>query len=455
MPLDLLIHNVTAVTPGGLMHGAVAIDDGRIAEVLAGGSLPVAERVIDGDGNYLLPGVVDIHVHFREPGQEYKATYRSESSAAAVGGVTTVCDMPNNGQLAVVSAERVAGKVAVATRDSYVDFGVYAYLVAGTVDGLRALLDAGAIGFKWDMSLAGVEVAPGMHLPTPETALPAFQAAAALGVTIGIHAEDRPLVLRLTEDLRAAGRRDAAAHVEARPVQAEVTSLEQAIDLVRRSGVHLHVHHLSSAAGLELVRAAKRDGLPVTAETIPPFLFLDATDYERLGTVMKIHPAVKYPADRAALWAGLHDGTIDCVATDHAPHTVEEKQRSVWEASPGAIGVQTLLPLMLTEVAHGRLSLERCVELLSANPARCHGLNPRKGVIVPGADADLVLVDLDRRQTLRGADMLTPNHLTPFEGVQVQGVPLLTLLRGAVIAQDGGVVGMPRGMSVRPGRGST
>src|SRR5260370_18349871 len=125
MSVDLLIHNGTVVTPGGIVRGAVAIEDGHSAEVLAGGWLPVAEGVIDGDGNYLLPGVVDIHVHFREPGQEYKATYRSESSAAAVGGVTTVCDMPNNGQLAVVNAERVAGKLAVAARDSYVDFGVY------------------------------------------------------------------------------------------------------------------------------------------------------------------------------------------------------------------------------------------------------------------------------------------------------------------------------------------
>jgi dihydroorotase-like cyclic amidohydrolase len=168
---------------------------------------------------------------------------------------------------------------------------------------------------------------------------------------------------------------------------------------------------------------------------------------------MKIHPAVKEPADRAALWEGLLDGSIDCVATDHAPHTAEEKLKGVWEASPGAIGVQTSLSLLLTEVTAGRLSLERCVALLSANPARIHGLYPRKGAIVPGADADLVLVDLSRRTTIRNDTMLSPNHLTPFHGMEVQGVPYRTWLRGHLTAVDGRPVGSAYGKQVRPGTG--
>lgn len=455
MTLDLMITNAQVVTPAGIVRGAVTVRDGRIADVLRGDALPQARAVVDARGHHLLPGVVDIHVHFREPGQEYKATYSSESSAAAAGGVTTICDMPNNGALAVVDAERFEGKRAVAAARSLVDFGIYAYLAGSDERELRRMVDAGAMGFKWDMSLAGVEVGPGRCLPTPEDALPYFQAVARVGATIGVHAEDRALILRLSAALRGAGRLDARAHVESRPVEAEVIALRQAVALARESGVRLHVAHLSSAAGLELVRAAKREGLPISAETIPAFLFLDADDYERLGTLMKIHPAVKYREDRDALWDGLRDGSLDCVATDHAPHTAEEKRRDVWEASPGAIGVQTSLSLLLDAVAGGELGLERCVELLSAAPARLYGLYPRKGAIVQGADADLVLVDLQARHTIRNEEMYSPNHLTPFDGRQVRGLPLLTLLRGQIIAREGKVVGTPTGRMVRPGYGSS
>ncbi|HXT36518.1 MAG TPA: dihydroorotase [Chloroflexota bacterium] len=442
---DLLIDNAHIVTPTGMVRGALLVHDGRVVSVLAGGPVPEAREVVDAQGRHLLPGVVDIHVHFREPGQEYKATYTSESAAAAVGGVTSICDMPNNGAQAVVSAARLVAKAAVAARSSRVDFGLYAYLVGDTIEQLRDLRDAGAIGFKWDMSLAGTEVAPGVWLPTAAIALPAFKAAAALGMTIGIHAEDRPTISRQASALKAAGRSDAAAHLASRPAAVEVTALREAIALARASGVHLHVHHLSSAAGLDLIRAAKREGLWVTSETIPPFLFLDSGDYERLGTVMKIHPAVKEPEDRAALWEGLRDGSIECIATDHAPHTAAEKRRGVWEASPGAIGVQTSLMLMLTEVNRGRLSLERCVALMAANPAGIHGLSPRKGAIVAGADADLVLVNLAESAVIRNQDMLTPNQLTPFDGAPVRGVPKRTWLRGRLIARDGLPVGEAAG----------
>jgi len=453
MLYDLLIDNAHIVTPTGTIRGALLVHDGRVVSVLTGGSMPEAREIVDAEGHHLLPGLVDIHVHFREPGQEYKATYASESAAAAVGGVTTICDMPNNGEQAVVSAARLAAKAAVAARSSRVDFGLYAYLV-GDMDQLRDLRDAGAIGFKWDMSLAGTEVAPGAWLPTAETALPSFRAAAALGMTIGIHAEDRSTISRQVAALKAAGRSDVAAHLASRPAAVEVTALKEAIALARASGVHLHVHHLSSAAGLDLIRAAKHEGLWVTSETIPPFLFLDSGDYERLDTVMKIHPAVKEPEDRAALWEGLRDGSIECIATDHAPHTAAEKRRGVWEASPGAIGVQTSLMLMLTEVDRGRLPLERCVALMAANPAGIHGLSPRKGAIVAGADADLVLVDLAAPAVIRNQDMLTPNHLTPFDGVPVRGVPKRTWLRGRLIARDGLPVGEATGRQLRRDSGA-
>jgi dihydroorotase len=453
MVYDLLVHNARIVTPHGTITGAVLVDNEHVRAVITGADLPIAREMVDAAGNFLVPGVVDIHVHFREPGQEYKAGYASESAAAAVGGVTTICDMPNNGTQAVVRPERVTAKASAASRSALVDFGIYAYLINSSLEAKRALQEAGVIGLKWDMSLAGTEPCPGAWLPTVEEALEGFHHAATLGLTIGIHAEDRASVARGVAALQAAGRTDAAAHLATRPAEVEALALRQALDLVRASGARLHVHHLSSALGLQLVRDAKREGLPVTAETIPPFLFLDSSDYERLGTVMKIHPAVKEPSDRAALWEGVLDGSIDCIATDHAPHTAAEKLRGVWEASPGAIGVQTSLTLMLTEVTAGRLTLEHCVALMSANPARIHGLYPRKGAIVPGADADLVLLDLNRAAIIANEAMLSPNHLTPFHGRETRGVPYRTWLRGHLTASGGVSANQAFGRQVRPGTG--
>jgi dihydroorotase (multifunctional complex type) len=450
MATDLLISNARIVTSAGEVEGALGVADGRIDAIYDHGPLPAASEVIDAGGSHVIPGVVDVHVHFREPGQEYKATWRSESTAAAVGGVTTVLDMPNNGAKAVVNLERFLAKLAVARASSFVDFGAYAYMCSDDVAEQQLLVDAGVAGFKWDMSLAGTEVAPDIRLPLPDQALPYFKNVASVRANLGIHAEDRPFLLEQTQRVVATGRNDPLAHLAARPVEAEVIALRQAIELCRGTGVHVHVHHLSSADGLQLVRRAKNDGLRITAETIPPFLFLDEDDYGRLGTTIKIHPAVKHRADRMALWEGIRDGSIDCVATDHAPHTREEKLRGVWDANPGAIGVQTSLPLMLNAVHLGLVSLSRCVEVMSLAPARCYGLSPRKGAIEVGADADLVIVDLNRPMTIRNEKMLSPNHLTPFDGQLVYGTPLLTLLRGCVIARDGGVVGEPIGKHTPP-----
>ncbi len=456
MTLDLLVVNARIVTSHGLVDGAVGVYGGRVSGIYAGGAPPDMGPSLDARGKYLLPGVVDVHVHFREPGLEYKATYQSESAAAAAGGVTTILDMPNNGSKAVVSVDRFLAKLEVARRSSFVDFGAYAYLCSADSGQVSALVAAGVAGFKWDMSLAGIEVAPGVRLPLPGEALPYFECVARAGAIIGVHAEDRQLVLDCTGRLRTAGRMDAAAHVEARPIEAETLALRHAIDLCRRSGARVHVHHLSSAAGVELVRQAKRDGLPVTAETIPPFLFLDSRDYARLGTAMKIHPAVKHERDRMALWGALLDGTIDCIATDHAPHTLEEKMRDVWQASPGAIGVQTSLPLMLSAVHEGNIGLDRLVEVMCTVPARLYGLGPRKGCIAIGSDADFVVVDPAVQSVIRNADMLSPNKLTPFDGVAATGAPDMTLLRGKIVAREGRVCGKPGGsMHIRPGYGTS
>ncbi len=209
---------------------------------------------------------------------------------------------------------------------------------------------------------------------------------------------------------------------------------------------------MSAREGVELVRRAKVEGVQVTAETCPHYLMLTAADMERLGASAKINPPLRGPEDIEALWEGLHDGTVDFVATDHAPHKLEEKTRPViWENASGASSVQFFLPLMLEQVARGRLTLADLVRLTAEAPARMYGLYPRKGAIAVGSNADLVLVDLERRDTIRSSDMESKVKLTPFEGIECRGWPLLTLVRGRVVMRDGRVVApLGHGQFVRP-----
>lgn len=440
--VDLVIHGGTIVTDTHQFAASVAIDDGTIVAVGADHTMPAAEQRFDATGLHLLPGAIDVHVHFRDPGYDYKETWESGTAAAAMGGTTTVFEMPNTNP-PTANPDAVADKLERAKANAYVDFGVYGLLAEDNVDQLEALAEAGVIGYKCFMGNTFG------NLPSPSTGamLEAFERIAPLGLRTSLHAETASIMAWRYERLKAAGRNDALAHVAARPSVVAVEAVARAAILSEWTGARIHVLHVSSAAELRPMAEAKARGVDITAETCPHYLRYNTDDYERLGSVIRVNPPVREAHDSEALWQGLADGTLDMIATDHAPHLPEEKHRKViWDADCGFPGVETQMPLMLDSVNAGRLSLCDYVRISSVAPARAWGLHPAKGRIGVGADADIALVDMTRTETIDQNSLHSINaRVSPFDGVKVTGVPVHTLVGGRFAMRDRRLVSAARG----------
>ncbi len=438
-PVDLVVRGGTLVSPEGRTRGGVAIDGGVIVAVGADDALPTARETVDASGRHVIPGVIDAHVHFREPGLEYKEDWQTGSAAAACGGVTTVLEMPNT-RPPTATVDALKLKQERAAQKAHVDYGIYGLLGQDNLGELPALAEHGVIGFKCYMG----ETVGSIPSPDDGAMLEAFRTIARLGLRVAVHAENNGIMQREIARLKAAGRRDPLAHLDSRPDICAVEAVGRALRFAEATGCRLHVCHESSREVLPLIRDAKRRGVDVTVETCPHYLLLSAEDMGRLGPVLRMNPPVRAAGHAEALWEGLRDGTIDLVSTDHSPHTVEEKTRTdIWEAISGFPGVETSVPLMLTAVNAGRLSFERYVEVACANPARAWGLHPRKGALAPGSDGDVVIVDMQRTGEIRATDLHSKSKITPFEGLKVTGRPVCTIVRGRVVMRDGALVGAP------------
>jgi dihydroorotase len=246
--------------------------------------------------------------------------------------------------------------------------------------------------------------------------------------------------------LRAAGRIDPLAHIASRPAVVALEAVSRAAILAEWTGARIHILHISSAEELRPLREAKARGVDITGETCPHYLMLSADDYARFAGVIRVNPPVRERKNQAPLWAALADGTIDLVATDHAPHAASEKTRSdIWTVDCGFPGVETQMPLMLTEVNAGRMTISDYARWSAEAPAKIWGLYPRKGAIVPGADADLAIVDLGREWTIADAALQSRSRVTPWNGRRVQGLPIHTLVRGRFVMKDRALVAQTRG----------
>lgn len=436
---DLVIKNGLIVTPSATLRAGVAIKDERIVAVGEEASLPSGARVIDADGLHVLPGVIDSHVHFREPGYTYKEDFATGTAAAACGGVTLALEMPNTNP-PTATREALELKKRLAAEKAYVDYGLYGLVVQENLDQLLPMIEGGAIGFKCYMG----ETVGQIPAPDDGVLLEALELLGRRGYRVAVHAENNAIMQHLIRRLKARGRTDPLAHVDSRPEICAIEAVSRAIHLAEWARARLHICHEGCRDVLPIIRAAKARGVDVTCETAPHYLLLTAEEMERLGTVMKMNPPIRYRGHQQALWEGLKTGVIDMIATDHSPHAPEEKQKaSVWEAISGFPGVETALPLMLTEVNGGRLTLNDYVRWASENPARAWGLYPRKGAVTVGADADLVLVDMSRESVIRAEALHSKSKLTPFDGAKVKGVPVCTIVRGQVVMRDGEVVGRP------------
>jgi dihydroorotase len=447
MDVDLVIRNGKIVTPQGIYKGDdIAVEKGKIVSIDKQGSFPEAQEFIDAEGNYILPGIIDVHVHYREPGYTYKEDFESGSMAAAAGGVTTVCDMPNNLPFCS-TVEAFQEKLEIIKSKAYVDYGLIAAVVGETVEEIPKLAEAGINVFKIFMG----STVGGVPAPDDGGMLRAFQLVAETGLRIGVHAENNPIMDYLTAKLKEAGRTDPLAHVEARPPVAEAEAIQRAILFAAETGCKLHIYHLSSKEGARLIKEAKGKGVQVSAETGPHYLLLDCSYMNKLGSILKMNPPVRSREHGEALWQGLLDGTVEVIATDHSPHTPEEKIKdNIWEAIPGFPGVETSVSLLLTQVNEGRLSLMTYVKLASENPARLFNFYPRKGTIQIGSDADLTIVDMEKEGVISKEELHSKSKITPFDGWKVKGLPVYTIVRGNVVMKEGEIVGKPNGELIKP-----
>ena len=433
----ILILNANLVLPNGVTNGDLRVTDGSIATIAPGGGLEPkdGEYTIDATGLHLLPGVIDPHVHFREPGQPEKEDLQSGSRAAAAGGVTSFLDMPNNIPNATNRATLDA-KIALADKKTVTHHG---FFVGATKENLTDLQDVenmvGVCGIKVFMGSS-----TGDLLVHEQKDLENIFSNT--GGVIATHAEDEDrLRTRISE---YSHRTDIAAHAECRDVECAFLATKRAAGLARDYDHRLHIVHLTSAKEADWLAGKKGD--LITTEVCTQHLTFDQDDVEKLGVRALMNPPIRYTEDKETLWKRLKDGTIDCIVTDHAPHTLEAKAAGFPGAPAGMPGVETSLPVMLTHAVGGKCSVTDVVNWMCEGPANVYGIE-KKGSLVEGYDADLTLVDLETHRTISDEDTWTRVGWTPYAGRELTGWPIYTIVDGKIVHRRE-VGGSLRGVSV-------
>lgn len=434
---DLVIRGGTAATPNGIAPADVAVRAGRIAAIGAVDGSGAEE--IDAHGLHILPGVIDTQVHFREPGLEHKEDLATGTAAAALGGVTAVFEMPNTKPSTLTAAD-LADKRRRAQGRVWCDVAFFVGAAAENAEQLGELERLpGCAGVKMFMGSS-----TGNLLVADEDNIRRVLANGRR--RMAVHSEDE-VRLRERHALVKDGA-DVAMHPVWRDVETAVQSTQRLLRLARAAGRRVHVLHVTTAEEIPIL-AANKD--IATVETTPQHLTLVAPEcYERLGTFAQMNPPIREARHREALWRAVDQGVVDCIGSDHAPHTREEKAKPYPQSPSGMPGVQTLLPLLLDHMNAGRLTLERLIDLTSAGPARIYGI-AGKGRIAVGYDADLTLVDLKARRAIRESWIASRCGWTPFDGMTVTGWPIATIVRGRVVMRDDQLVGTPVGDMVRFG----
>lgn len=434
--LSLLIRHAQILHPDGeLRVGDVLIRGGTIEQVAPEIAIVGDQtiREIDAQGLTLLPGVIDPQVHFREPGLEHKEDLFTASCACAKGGVTSFLEMPNTRPLTTTQAT-LDDKLQRAAQKCVVNYG---FFIGATAELLPDILEANpACGIKIFMG--------SMHGPLlvneEEVLDKAFSQGSRL---IAVHAENQARIQERRQQF--AGMTDPAIHSQIQDNQAALEATELALKLSKKYQRRLHILHLSTAEEAELLRRDKPAW--VTAEVTPQHLLLNTSAYETIGTLAQMNPPLRSPHDNEVLWQALKDGVLDFIATDHAPHTLEEKAQTYPNSPSGMPGVETSLVLMLTQAMQGRCTVAQVANWMSTAVAKAYRI-PNKGAIAPGYDADLVLVDLNTYRPVRREDLLTKCGWSPFEGWNLTGWPVVTIVGGQVVYEHGKVNTEVRGKAL-------
>lgn len=447
MQFDLIVRGGSVVTADSTAVTDIGVKDGTIAAVAPG--LPrTARREIPAHGLIVIPGAVDVHTHFANTigGRATADDYESGSRAAASGGITTFVNVTfqEHGESLRETADK---ELAKAVGNSHLDFGVHLTITdperPGVLEEIGPMADAGFASIKTFTAV------PGLGL-TDEQMLRVLDRAARAGVMVNVHAEDEALISYLTARLLASGRSDIRYLPDSRPPAAEAIATARTSRYAAAVGCAVYFVHLSSKLALNAVREARAEGTQVYAETRPVYLYLDKTRYELPNAAGKNYvcwPPLREPGDQEALWQGLRDGAIETYATDHTTYMSAEKMAgslSFADVPGGVASVQTSIGMLYAEgVAKGRLSVNRFVQVISTNPAKLFGLWPSKGTLAPGSDADIVLIDPERRHRIKESTSESRSDFEPYDGYEITGWPVTVIARGDVIVEDGHVISKP------------
>jgi len=445
--MDLVIRNGRVLTPQGEQALEIAVSDGRIVE-LAPRISGSAKTEIDATGLHVFPGVIDAHVHFNEPGRTEWEGFATGSAALAAGGGTCFFEMPLNASPPTLDAASFHLKKQAAEAHSLTDFALWGGLTPGNPDRMEELADCGVVGFKAFMSSSGIEDFPRAD---DWTLYRGMEIAAKRCLPVAVHAESEEITSRLTAQIRARGGRGWNDYLQSRPAIAEAEAIQRAIFLAGETGCSLHIVHVSTARGVEIVRRARREWkVDVTCETCPHYLLLSEANLSEIGARAKCAPPLRSPEESRSLWWQLSQGNIDLVASDHSPAPQSMKGGddafAIWG---GIAGVQTTLVSLLGE---GKLPPDSAARLTSANVAKRFKI-PNKGQITVGFDADFALVDLKRPHTLKREDLLDRHKLSPYVGRTFAATVRTTIARGRVIFQDGRAIPGEKARLIVPNRG--
>ena len=440
---ELYLKNAIVVTEAAEFHGGVVVEGEKIVQVVEGVPDVDAVQVLDLGGKVLMPGVVDDHVHFNEPGRTHWEGYRTGSMAAAAGGVTTIFEMPLNATPPTNNRDLLAKKRQAVKGESVVDYGNWGGLVDNNLEDLAGLDEDGVIGLKAFMSNSGVD----FERIDDDLLYAGLKFSGEAGNLVGVHAENEYVTSFLGQKMRAAGRIDRASWSESRPPESELEAIHRACYWAGFANGNLHIVHITIAEGIRAVVEAKQREIRVTSETCPHYLYFDNNDFERIGPAAKCAPPIRSRQGVEDLWDCVLGGLVDTIASDHSPCPWEDKARGmddIWKAWGGISGIQTLLPVLLTEGVHKRgLSLPALVRMITANPARIFGLYPKKGCLQPGADADLVVVDLEKEWSLGQDQLFYKNKHSAYIGSRFKGRVERTLVRGTTVYNAGVVKAQP------------
>lgn len=430
--IDLCIKNCKISAETDLC--SINIEQGRIIDIT---KIPLkAEKTIDAKGNLVLPGLIDVHVHFRDPGLTYKEDFKSGSEAAANGGFTTVLDMPNTIP-PTNTIKNFQEKLKIASKKSIIDFGLHAGVSDfKEIEKLNALnpasfkifmdtVNGGFLNeaFKTISELHKVEntdINNGNNLKKP---------------VITLHAENKDIVDYCTSQLKSKEKNSPSDYALARPSVAEEVAVAQAIALAHHYQTNTHFCHVSTKKSLEMINNSKSFLNNISSEITPQHLFLDSSAFKKFGNLTKTNPPLRKYSEKVS-WKNL--GKIDLIGTDHAPHSIEEKKKGVWEASPGIPNLEVVLKLLLTKYHAQKISLDSIKRLLCENPAKIFNLK-NKGFIKIGMDGDLVIIDLKREGIISSEEFYSKAHYTPFESFKYHGAPIMTICRGKIVMEDNNI----------------